>query len=118
MFKGGNSASPLPVLKVPNFCICVGRGLKTLGNSSILPFSGNGGAYSESKYSGNAGQAGLTASTALARVALWAGEGHPGQGAITDILDNCPLRDSGLGSHTFFFLYLQISPRGGGKATL
>lgn len=40
MFHGGNSASPLPVLKVPHCCICVGRGLETPGNSSVLPFSG------------------------------------------------------------------------------
>lgn len=43
MFYGGNSASPLPVLKVPDFCICVGRGLETPGNSSVLPFSGTVG---------------------------------------------------------------------------
>lgn len=54
--RGKQSASPLPVLKVPDFCICVGRGLKTLGNSSVLPFSGSGGDYSESKYAGNARQ--------------------------------------------------------------
>lgn len=42
-------------------------------------------------------------STAVARAAPWAGEGAQPRGAIAGIHENCPLRGSALGSHTFFF---------------
>lgn len=47
MFSGGNGTGTgrlsFVYIVSANFCICVGRKLETLGESSILPFSGTGG---------------------------------------------------------------------------
>lgn len=80
--------------------------LKTLDNSSILPFGGSGGDYSESKYAGNAGQGGCPASTLpMNRLAPQAGRAAQARDTIMTFKHHFPSRCSGQ-----VFLYILSYP--------